>query len=144
MFLVSRNVNNILIWSWNNSTPKEMARGIKHIWESKMGSYSSAIIIQDVDLALKIVYRANWASVEGLGDRNRHIRKLVGEGESVSWGITRTKGKGRECELTKHMFLHSDLLKLCLKKKHNITDFFPDTTIFTIRKLALQVNRVKI
>ena len=41
------------------------------------------------------------------------------------------------------MFLHSDLLKLCLKKKHNITDLLPDTTVFTIRKLVLRGNRVK-
>ena len=26
--------------------------------------------------------------------------------------------------------LHSDLLKLCLKKKHNITEFIYDTTVF--------------
>ena len=87
MFLVSRNVNNILIWSWNNSTPKEMARGIKRIWESKMGTYSSAMIIQDVDLALKaleIVYRTNGAAVEGLADRNGDRQKVVGEGKSGS------------------------------------------------------------
>ena len=30
----------------------------------------------------------------------------------------------------KKMFLHSDLLKLCLKKKWNINEFFPDTTVF--------------
>ena len=35
------------------STPKEMARGLKHIWESRMGTPSLARIIQDVDLALK-------------------------------------------------------------------------------------------
>ena len=28
------------------------------------------------------------------------------------------------------MFLHSDLLKLCLKKKRQINEFFPDTTVF--------------
>ena len=98
-----------------------------------MGTPSFAKIIHDVDLALKaleIVYRANGAAVEGLADRNRHRRKLVGEGESVSWGGARTKGKGCECELTKKMFLHSDLLKLCLKKKRKINEFFPDTTAF--------------
>ena len=101
------------------STPREIARGMKRIRDSKMGTPSLAQIIEDVDLALKalgIVYLANAASVEGLADRNRHIRKVVGEGEIVSWGGTWTKGKGRECELTKNMFLHSDLLKLCLKK----------------------------
>ena len=55
---------------------------------------------------------------------------MVGEGKSVSWGGALTKGKGRECELTKNMFLHSDLLKLCLKKKRKINEFFPDTTVF--------------
>ena len=42
------------------SIPKEIARGLKRIWESKMGTPSSARIIQDVNLALKaseIVYR---------------------------------------------------------------------------------------
>ena len=78
---------------------------------------SSAKIIQDFDLALKsleIVYRASGAAVEGLADRNGHRRKVVGEGGSVSWGGARNKGKGRECELTKKMLLHSDMLKLCL------------------------------
>ena len=49
-----------------------------------MGTSSSARIIQDVDLALKaleIVYRENWAAVEGLDDRNGHRQKLVGEGK---------------------------------------------------------------
>ena len=98
-----------------------------------MGTPSSARIIQDVDLALKaleIVYCANGAAVEGLEDRNRYRRKVSGEGKSVSWGGARTKGKGRECEITKNMFFHSDLLKLCLKKKQNINEFFPDTTVF--------------
>ena len=81
------------------STPEEIARGLKRIWESKMGTPSSARIIQDVDLALKaldIFYRANGDAVEGLEDRNEHIREVVGKGESVSWGSARTKGKGRE------------------------------------------------
>ena len=84
-----------------------------------METPSSARIIQDVDLALKaleIVYRANGDAAEGLDDRNGHRRKVVGRGKSVSWGGTRTKGKGREGELTKKMFLHSYLLKLSLKK----------------------------
>ena len=55
---------------------------------------------------------------------------MVGEGKSVSWVGARTKGKGRDCKLTKKIFLHSDMLKLCLKKKHNIADCFPDTTVF--------------
>ena len=80
------------------STPKEIARGMKRIRESKMGTPSLARIILDVDLALKaseIVYRKNGAAVEGMADRNGHRRKVVGEGKSVSWGGARNIGKGR-------------------------------------------------
>ena len=115
------------------STPKEITRGLKRIRESKMGTPYLARIIQDVDTALKaleIVYRENGDAVEGLAGRNGKRRKVVGEGKSVSWGGARAKGKGRECEITKKMLLHCDLLKLCLKKKHNISEFFPDTTVF--------------
>ena len=56
--------------------------------------------------------------------------QVVGEGENFSWGGAQTKGKVSECKHTKNMFLHSDLLKFCLKKKPNITEFFPDTTTF--------------
>ena len=115
------------------STPREIARGMNRIWDSKMGTHSSAQIIEAVDLALKaleIVYLANGASVEGLADWNGHRQKMVGEGKSVSWGVARTKGKVRECKRTINMFLHSDLLKLCLKKKRKIDEFFPDTTVF--------------
>ena len=69
---------------FNFSTPKEIARGMKRIWESKMGTPSSARIIEYVDLELKalgIVYLANGAAVEGLADRNGHRRKLLGEGK---------------------------------------------------------------
>ena len=86
------------------STPKEIARGLQRIWESKMGTHSSERIIQDVDLALKaleIFYRANRVAFEGLAGRNGHRWKVVGGGGSVSWGGARTKGKWRECELTK-------------------------------------------
>ena len=81
-----------------------IARGINRVWESKMGTPSSARIIQNFDLVLKaleIVYRKNGDTVEGLVDSNGHKWKVVSEGESVSWGGKRTKGKGRECELTK-------------------------------------------
>ena len=64
-----------------------------------MGTPSLARMIQDVNLALKaleIVYRANGAAVEGLADRNGNIRKVVGEGKSVSWGGERKKVKGSE------------------------------------------------
>ena len=46
------------------STPREIARGMKRIWDLKMGIPSSERIIEDVDLALKaleIVYLANGA-----------------------------------------------------------------------------------
>ena len=108
------------------STPKNIARGLKRIWESKMGTPSLARIIQDVDLSLKsleIVYRANGATVEVLSDRNRHRRKVVGEGKSFSWRGAQTKCKGLKRELTKKMFLHSDLLKLCLKKNTTSVSF---------------------
>ena len=35
------------------STPKEITKGLKRIWESKMGTPYLGMIIQDVDLALK-------------------------------------------------------------------------------------------
>ena len=98
-----------------------------------MGRPSSVSIIEDVDMAsifLEIVYRANGAAVEGLADGNWHIKKEVGKGKSVSWGGARSKGGVRECKLTKNIFFHSDLLKLCSKKKRKIPEFFPDTTVF--------------
>ena len=52
-----------------------------------METPSSSRIIQDVDLVLKVlelVYSANGAAAEGLADRNRHRRKVVGEGKRVS------------------------------------------------------------
>ena len=85
--------------------------------------------------ALEIFYRANGATVDVLSDRNGHRRKVVGEGENISWGGARTKGKGRECKLTKNMFLHSDLLKLCLKEKNKITDSFLNTTVLNNYKI---------
>ena len=98
-----------------------------------MGTTSSESIIQDVDLALKaleIFYCANGDAVEGLADKNIHICKVVGEVKRFNWGCARTKGKGRKCKLTKNMFLNSDLLKLFLNKKHNITELFHETTLF--------------
>ena len=106
---------------------------MKRIWYSKMGTPSLARIIQDVDMALEaleIVYRANADSVEGLADRSGNGRKQVGKGESVRCGGARTKGEGRECELTKKMLFHSDFLKLCHMKIRKIGDFFPDTNFF--------------
>ena len=111
-----------------------------------MGTTSSVRIIEDVYLALKaleIVYRANVTAVEVIADRSGHLCKEVGEGKSVSWGGARTKGEGCEYELNKYMFFYSGLLKLCHNKKRKITEFFPDTTIFTIKKLALLTNEIK-
>ena len=38
------------------------------------------------------------------------VEGMVGEVKSVSWGGARTKGEVHKRELTKNMFLHSDLL----------------------------------
>ena len=122
------------------STPWEIAQGLKRLWDSKMGTPCSARIIQYVDLdlkALEIVYSENGAAFEGLADRNGHRRKVVGKGKSVRCGGAWTKGEGCECELAKNMLFHSDLLKLCLMKRRKITLFFPDTTVFTIKKLTM-------
>ena len=108
-----------------------------------MGTPSSERIIQDVDLAFKsleIVYPANGAAVEGLADRTGHRKKEVGKEKSFSCGGARTKVEGRECKITKKMFFHSDLLKLCHMKRRKITELFPDTTVFTIKKLAMRTN----
>ena len=115
------------------STPREIAQVLKRLWDSKMGTPSSDRIIQDVDLALKvleILYRENGAAVEGLADRNGHRRKVVGKWKSVRCGGARTKGEGRECKLAKKMLFHSYLLKLCLMKRRKISDLFLDTTVF--------------
>ena len=98
-----------------------------------MGTPSSARIIQDVNLSLKALvmfYPENGDAVEGLADRSRHRRNLVGKWKSVSCGGAWTKGEGRECEFTKNMFFHSDLLKLFHMKIRNISEFLPDTTVF--------------
>ena len=76
--------------------------------ELKMGTPSSARIIQDVNMmlkALEIIYRTNGDAVWGLADINGHRSKEVGEGKSVSWGGAQTKGKGPECKLTKKVVL---------------------------------------
>ena len=69
------------------STSREISRGLKRIWDSKMGPLSSVRIVEDVDLtleALEIVYRENGAEVKGLADRNSHRKKEVGKGKSFS------------------------------------------------------------
>ena len=77
------------------STLREISRGMKRFWDSKLGTPCLARIIQDVDLVLKaleIVYRKNGAAVKGLADRNGHRKKVVGKGESVSCGDAQTNG----------------------------------------------------
>ena len=70
-----------------------------------------------------------------------YTAQVVGEGEIFSWGGAQTKGGVRECELTKNMFCHSDVLQLFLKKKLRITDFFPDTTVFMIKNSRCELMR---
>ena len=79
---------------------------------------------------LEIDFCVNSAAVEGIVDRYGHKSKEMGEEKSVSRGGARTKVKGHKYELTKNSFFHSDYFKFCLKKKHNITKLFPDTTVF--------------
>ena len=89
------------------------------------------------------MYHENRASVEGLVDRNGHRRKVVDNEKSVRCGGSRTKGEVRECELAKKILFHSALLKLCLMKRRKISDFFPDTSFFIIKKLAMRTNDIK-
>ena len=66
----------------HSKTNVVISKGLKRIWESKMGTPSSARITKDVDLELKeleIVYRANGDAVEGMADRNGHRRKMADE-----------------------------------------------------------------
>ena len=58
------------------------------------------------------------------------------KGGSVSWGGARTKGEVHKRKLTKNMFFHNDFLT---SLSSSLTQL-----CFTIRKLALQVNGVKI
>ena len=76
--------------------------------------------------ALKIVYHTHAGAVEG----------VVIEGESVSWVGARTKGEAHKRKLTNKMFFHSDLLT---SLSSSLTPLF-----FTIRKLALKTNKIKI
>ena len=82
---------------------------------------------------LEIVYREHGVDVDG----------VLGERKSVSWGGARTKFEVCECKLTKTMFLHSDLLKLCLMR--NTTSLGSSLTqlFFTIIYLALWGNGAK-
>ena len=82
---------------FNFSTPMEIARVLKRIRKSKMGTPSLARIIQDVDLTLKtleIFYCAHGAVVEGLDNRNGHKRKVVGKGKVSVGEVHGTKVRG--------------------------------------------------
>ena len=60
------------------STPREIARVLKRLWDSKMGTPSSVRIIEDGYLelkALEIVYQENGEAVEGLAEKMGTERK---------------------------------------------------------------------
>ena len=63
------------------------------------------------------------------------VEGVVGEVKSVIWGGARTKGEVHKRELTKNMFLHSDLLTSLT------SSLIP--LVFKIRKLALRTNDKK-
>ena len=46
------------------------------------------------------------------------------------WKGAQGKCHGCECDFDLKMLLHIDMLKLCLKRKHNSTKFFPNIIIF--------------
>ena len=50
---------------------------------------------------------------------------------------------GHECHIDRKIFFHSDLLKLYLDRKCDITEFLPDTVKFFMGKLAIQGNGLK-
>ena len=60
----------------------------------------------------------------------RGVEGVVGKVKSVSWGGARTKGEVHKRELTKNMFLHTDLLT-------SLTSSLTPL-IVTIKKLAMQ------
>ena len=63
------------------------------------------------------------------------VEGVVREVKSVSWGGAQTKGEVHKRELTKNMFLHSDLLT---SLSSSLKPLF-----FTIIKLALRTNGIK-
>ena len=65
----------------------------------------------------------------------RGVEEVVGEVKSVSWGRELTKGEVHKRELTKNMFLQTDLLTSLTS---SLTPLF-----FTIRKLALRTSEIK-
>ena len=71
---------------------------------------------------LEIVYHAHSGSVEG----------VVGEGESVGWGGSLTKGEVHKRKLTNKIFFHSDFLT-------SLSSFLTPL-FFTIIKLVLRLT----
>ena len=65
----------------------------------------------------------------------RGVEGVVGEGESVSWGGVQTKGEVHKREVTKNMFLRSDVLT-------SLSTSLP-LLFFTIKKLALRTSEIK-
>ena len=94
-------------------------------------------IIKYVDQALEsleIVYRVHAVAVEGLADQNGHIQHVVGDGKGGRWEVAWSKCEGCEWNIERNMFLRSDLLKLYLNQKRNITEYFPDVIMFLDEK----------
>ena len=92
---------------------------------------------------METFYHANDDAVKGLGDRNGHRCKVVGEGKSVSFGGAQTKGEGYECKATKKIFFHNDLLQLCLKKIGRSLSSSLTPLFIIIKILALRTNEIK-
>ena len=110
------------------ATPREIGSGLKRIWKLETGSPSSMLIIEDFDWALEVLeifYRLYGAAVEELVDWNGHIQPVVGDQESGRWAGTQSKCERPECNLDWMMFLHSDLLKLFMRKNQDSTKLFP-------------------
>ena len=79
--------------------------------------------------ALEIVHRSRDAAVEG----------VVGDGKIVRWRGVQSKGEGCYYDIDKKTFLRSYILKLCLKQKRNINEFFLDTSMFWLEKLRYEI-----
>ena len=117
-------------------------------------------MVRNVNINIDLCFRLScelvgWLTILGFpvnlsGDRllpNTKRWKLstahvVGEGKSGSWGGALTKGEVRECEITK--ICSSTVISWsCVWRKRKITELFPDTTFYLIRKLALRINKIK-
>ena len=58
------------------------------------------------------------------------LLRFHNDGKSGMWGGTKSKGAVNECDIDWKMFLHSDLLRLYLNQKYDITELLPDTIVF--------------